>query len=961
MKFNQLVILLPCHSLEDFSLNRQTDEADQVLSAWSALWHPSLLGVAQSMPTWHPADAPPSQPASYLIVIPQCSRDLLPEGWVQQAQSEGACVIDGQQSRQQMVAEALQRLDGGPTQIAQELLSDFLALGFCHLQVELLTRQLRYMSNLDEDAFRRETLAAAQGALEGDEETARSRLRSAFDLLHEGREYFYPVEAHLLDLTLVAPTTLGKALRAELARPSPINLLVTGEAIEALAREEPETLRALAGAIEKGTAAIVGGEFYEPALPLLTPEAIGEQLRRGLDAYQRHLGCRPTIFGRRRFGLSPVLPQILRRYGFTGAVHSTLDDGRFPTGNQSRIQWQGLDGTVIEALGRVPLDASRAEAFLRLPERLGDAMDLDHVATVILAHWPGQTSSWYEDLRRIASYSTALGTFATIDHYFDQTGLAGQQTSYRPDQYRSPYLRQAVSAGQADPISRWARYFQRRAAVEAAATLDALATIVSGRAAEQPADGANEHARPAAERLLDEVEDCLNGRSDSGEELDRTIEGQLHEATERFSGALGSGPGPDDGQGPGFLVANPCSFSRRLCVEVPGLPRAPETAGAVRAAADDLAIVDVPPMGFAWLGPGAGGPPAAKPSRTGRTRRRAESKEDPPLAEENTLRNEFFEVTIDPHTGAIQSIADYYSRGARLAQQIAMRLAPVGRHDDGDDEGYSLMAADQISVTSVGPIIGEIVCRGRLVDRQARRLAGFAQTTRIRRGSRVIELRIDLDVERPLDRDPWHSYYAVRFAWGDATANLYRSVNLANCPTDVLLLEAPHFIDVRAGKARTTLLTGGLPYHRRFGLRKIDTLLAVHGERARSFRLGIGVDLPHPVPAALDFVAPKAIRSATVHPPAPSGWLFHVDCRNVIATHWEPVLSQGRVEGFRVRLLETDGRKTEVGLRAFRPLQSAEKINAGETPPTQLCVQADQVTVPMGPHNWIDVEGRFAD
>ena len=37
-----------------------------------------------------------------------------------------------------------------------------------------------------------------------------SSLQSAFDLLHQAREYFYPVQTHLLDLTLVAPSTLGR-------------------------------------------------------------------------------------------------------------------------------------------------------------------------------------------------------------------------------------------------------------------------------------------------------------------------------------------------------------------------------------------------------------------------------------------------------------------------------------------------------------------------------------------------------------------------------------------------------------------------------------------------------------------------------------------------------------------------------------------------------------------------------
>ena len=218
-----------------------------------------------------------------------------------------------------------------------------------------------------------------------------------------------------------------------------------------------------------------------------------------------------------------------------------------------------------------------------------------------------------------------------------------------------------------------------------------------------------------------------------------------------------------------------------------------------------------------------------------------------------------------------------------------------------------------------------------------------------------------MDPERLPQGNPWHSYYAVRLAWSDATANLYRSVNLANLPTNARLLEAPQFIDVRAGKTRTTLLCGGLPYHRRFGLRKLDTLLIVPGETARSFRLAIGIDLPHPMPAARGFLAPRTEVPAAARPPAASGWLFHLDCRNVIATHWAPWLSDGRVAGYRVRLLETDGRNVEVGLRSFRPVEAADKINPGDAPPSELPVEGDQVTIRMGPHEWIEAVARFSE
>ena len=956
MKFQDLIILLPCQSLEDFSLDRTAADAEEILSAYSALWHPALLASAQDVPNWVRAEDPPEDPAGHLVMLPSSSQTLLPSEWPQRARSAGACIIDNLKHRDEMVAAALEHSDGGSGGVDPELARDFLALGTSHLLVELLTRQLRYMSNLDEVRFRSETVGAAEAALKGDAESAREQLRTAFEQLTEAREYFYPVEAHLVDLTLVAPTTLGPSLRRELSRGEPTNLLITGATVEKLAAEDPETLAALKEALEKETASVVGGESDDPPLALLPLEAVVEHLQRGLAAYQRHLGSRPKIFGRRRFGLTPVLPQLLTLLGFEGAFHFTLDDGRFPAGNQSKIRWEGVDGTVVEALARLPLDVTGPDNFLRLPEKLGDTLDLDHTATAVMAHWPGQSSPWYDDLRRMAGYSPVLGRFVTVDDYFQQTSMAGQQTRYSADQYRSPYLRQDVAGHRADPISRWVRYYARRVRIDALGALACLADLVAGSPS---GDGPEEALRRAAS-------DALVSAAGDDAKLDDRIDGRLKEAFDRFAKGL---PRAESMEETGFLLVNPFSFPHRRWVDGGGLGRLPAIEGAVCAAAESdegkQIAVEVPPMGFARVGPGQGTEkPIGRPPRRRWWQRRPQP--EPPMAEEHVLRNEHFEVAINPTTGAMHSLHDYRSRGSRLAQQIALRMPDPAHRDEfaeeGPDTDYSIMAADEVKVIASGPLVGEIGAGGRLLDRRGQRLAGFRQTIRARRGSRVLELEIELDVDRQPEADPWDSYYGVRFAWGDATADVFRSVNQISRPTEASRLEAPHFVDIRGEKTRTTILTGGLPYHRRFGLRKLDTLLVVRGETARRFRLGVGVDLRHPLPAALDFLAPQtmALPLERAAPPAvPSGWLFHLDARNVVATHWEPVAAEARIVGFRVRLLETEGRRAKAVLRCFRPVGSAQRIDFGQQPPSELSVQDDQIKIDVGPHQFTQIEARW--
>ncbi|OHB83573.1 MAG: hypothetical protein A2V98_10200 [Planctomycetes bacterium RBG_16_64_12] len=982
MKFEKLVVVLPCRSVEGYTLDREVDHAEELLSAWSALYHPALLASAQQLPRWVSAQEPPKDPAGSLIMLPGASEKILAPAWLDQAAGSGACVVRELRRRDEMVDAALERLDGGPGLVDPNLAADFLALGFCHLQMEVLIRDAGYdmgtdiqyygehyhdyTGQFDRELLRKETIAAAAAALEGDEQTARDHLRTAFAQLcsaRRGLPYTYSADEdpHLLDLTLVAPTTLGEPLREALAEELPTNLLISGETIEEMARREPATLAALKEALRRNTVALVGGEFCERAVPLLAPEAIVDQFERGLAAYRRHLDERPVVFGRRRFGLSPVLPQILRKFGFLGALHFTLDDGRFPTSSQSKIWWVGIDGTEVEALAKLPLDASRSGCFLNFAGKVSNAAHHKHHATAVLAHWPGQTSPWYDDLRRIAAYSPVLGKFRTITEYLEQSRSISSWTRAGPDEYRSPYLRQAVSQGQPDPISRWVRCHCRRADADAARTLSAMADL-AGRGTQE---------RSSREELPNDVDDVETGRAQAADSSRHAaLVERLHRLAELTTAQFARlVPRAKAAAEKGYLVVNPWSFSRRVLADVSELNRLPAVGGPIRAAGESAGrkevVVDVPAMGFAWVGAGSPGPTLPEKPKLKR-KKGAKKRDELPMAEENVLRNEYFEVTIDPITGAVKAIDDYVSRGARLAQQIALRVPPSRRsrqdgfEEDALERDYSIMAADEITVTSSGPVVGRVVCRGRLVTRDGRRAARFVETLEVRRASRILEWRIDLDIEQQPEADPWNSYYAARFAWHDAAADVYRGVGLADRPTEQSRVESPHFVDVRSDRKRITILTGGLPYHRRIGVRKLDTLLIVQGETARSFRLGVGVDLTHPVPAALDFLAPQHVQAEEAPPAATaSGWLFHVDAKNVVATHWEPLWAVDRAVGFRVRLLETEGRPCQARLRSFRAVRSARKVDFQSEKPTELSVEDDTITVDVKAHEWAQIEADF--
>ena len=155
MNYQKTYILLPCHSLEDFPTHHEGEAAEGLLAGWTALWHPLLLSQTASLPQWQRADEPPDDCTDSLIVIPEVSRDQLATGFLARAESEAADVIIGETARNEIIERALSRTEA-THQIPANRVADFLALGYCYLQIELLTRQLRYTSNLDEVHFEKQ-------------------------------------------------------------------------------------------------------------------------------------------------------------------------------------------------------------------------------------------------------------------------------------------------------------------------------------------------------------------------------------------------------------------------------------------------------------------------------------------------------------------------------------------------------------------------------------------------------------------------------------------------------------------------------------------------------------------------------------------------------------------------------------------------------------------------------------
>ena len=190
---------------------------------------------------------------------------------------------------------------------------------------------------------------------------------------------------------------------------------------------------------------------------------------------------------------------------------------------------------------------------------------------------------------------------------------------------------------------------------------------------------------------------------------------------------------------------------------------------------------------------------------------------------------------------------------------------------------------------------------------------------------------------------------------------MWRGVNQLRERAEAKRLEAPNYISIDEAEGAITLLTGGLPFHRRTDARMLDSLLIVRGERQRSFEIGIGVNVKNPLHEAMAMLTPAPpVQEVTGPPVGPaSSWLFHIDSRNILATSWLPLTEGGQVCGFRVRLLETAGRSARPQLQAFRAISSAQKVDFRGHGQGTCRVENGTVTIDMNAHEWTELEARW--
>lgn len=934
MSTRELILLSPYRLPTQSTLYLGDDEVAAFLNGYSALWHPAALAGAGGPPrVGSPYDY--EEPAEgHVYAVPEEPPLMLPDDWSERVRAAGAVSFQCTADRAATLAnlkEALRGREDTPAallDLAAEQVAPFSALGFGHLQLEALCEAMSHENLLAVPELWQDVSDALAALTGPDPEAPRRHLQAAADRLMSAREVLYPVTIHVVDLLLADESAAAwpRALEAGM----PLNIVACASLLERMSKEQPERLRALCERLDGDLVEICGGPYLEREDPLLPLESQLWNLVKGQAVYEELLGREVRVFARKRFGFHAQIPSMLQGVGISRALLVAFDEAVLPAHRSTVVSWPSPDGKQVEAFTRTPHPADSVQTFFHLAYHLHQTIMQDQAATLPLLHRGKPAGPWYDDWLELTRLAPVLGRWTTLSNYFNEVVPGDYAPAASADEFHGDYLVERTTGPEApavgeepaerpkppspdptqpwrhQPVSAFARQVRARRRLDTAWTLTALHRSLGGKILTSEGTPFEGH--------LAALEDRLEG------EPTLPLE-ELAAAQERAASALAQrlvARGQENN--PGYLVLNPCSFKRRVALELPDVTGALPVAGPLKACQVDgttaRLVVEVPALGFAWL-PRA---TAATPPPPRRLR----------LADERCVRNEFFEAEVDPQTGGLRAIRDQRTRINRLGQQLVFNPG-------------STMRVKEVRMTSAGPALGEIVSEGALLDGQDEVLATFRQRFRAWLGRPVLDLRIEIFPVRPPEGYPWHAYYGARFAWRDERATLLRGVNGGASVTSHTRPETPDFLELRLGRYGTTLFPGGLPFHQRHGGRMLDVVLVPEGETTQVFDLAIGLDREHPMQTALGMVSPAPVVPTDRGPPhvGAEGWLFHLDATNLLLTSLRPAPDGG--DGITARLWEVDGHDGPAELRCVRDPVRAMVLDARGTAQLDAATQGDAV------------------
>ncbi len=887
-----LITFWPCHSLEDFPVHYRANDAESLLVSWTALWHPEFLASAKNIPTWKKVEDAEGEFPGALITIPPPSFRKIPTMQLQRLR-EQATVIESPTSRRRdvllpILGERLAYWDeAGRTATCQS----FFGLGYSWLQIQLMTRQLRYSSNLDQNEFARHALEAAEAACRGDDGLAKISMASAYDLLLEEKNRYYPVLANLVDLSLLHQSSGGEPLEKQLAQPQRQCWLSDAHLLTSLIGGKSDIKNEVAKHIQAERLEIVGGAERELPTQLLDQASRIRAMRRAKKMMDAAVGTHPKVFARRSPGLDATLPQILHNLGFNGALHLDLYGESVPNASSPLFSWQSPDGSQISAISGVLLDASAAESFLKLGVAIGEQIDSYHSATIIFAHWPGAYHDLFQDLIAANSFGELFGRFQLASDVFDSYFNPGYGDNFEHDDYRQLFLNKAVAEKQTNPISRYVEYWRIATRLNACRFWLTVLEVITERPGEANATLAEIDKKLQAIIAAPDCDSQLAELDNATGQIAKSLGKQIVQVVSPYAKTSETSQAMVCFNATGNSVAFPIERTKKI------------------------ELVETPAFGY-FIASGHRLSPNSVPHH--------------PMIQDGYLQNEFYRVDIDPDTGAVRSVKRYAPRAKNIfSQQVAYcRVSRSGGHES----LYSRMQAHDVEFRQNDAHTACVVATGELIfDDQS--IARFENKICIRRGFPDIEFEIRLEPQIELSASPWTEYFCNRIAWLNEGANRWRTVLNGLHPCRLERFISPQRIVIDDVEEPFWIEPAGLAFHRQSSLRMIDTLLLVAGESAQRFNFSIriaqgdfsrrpffvkressiileSIDIP-----ALNSIAASQAQFLKVSP----AWLDILDCRSFIEN--EKVIGIYLLIGERVN---QNGKFTIGGPRDFKRVHAVD-------------------------------------
>lgn len=984
--FDECSVLLPSATLEDFPIGGSDSDARSLLAGWTVLWHPLLLAQTEQLPTWYRADVPPTPDGPRVVVVPEPSIGQVTSDFQRRCTANPSCLwVTGADRQTMLTALGLAPDDpaAAPLEFSGRRLevADFYAAGYLSLQIQIMTRRLRYTSNLDELHLQNRITAAAKAFRDRDAAAAAEGLHDVFDCLSEERDHYFSSDPHLIDLTLLTPSVLDKSINAgwiDRIRHSagaddegngvlgtPRNVLIDGEVAAMLsnAKDDPardknyQPLRDLLSDDSIGWAG--GGSHdhdHQPAcLDAMTIASAKHAFESGTQLAQHALGETPTVYARLS-GMTPAdLVPALAGLGYKGVIPIDFSAGT-GFGDESKVIVSG-GGSELEALTAKPIDAASDAAFLSLGAHLGESIDSGEIATALLVHWPDRVCDSFLDLCRAATWSVALGRFWTLQNYFTD----GER----------PYHHGSLNA-----ISN----------VSAAVVAERLINPEYGETLESMSQAFAELVRQETRRMSSGIAKLANpGLADTPDlgGPDDVAAEKSNDSASAICKAIGVTPKPGFDQQPASAANTNQPHKDVVCFNPHGVAIRQQTVLQGGAPADEKYIYaasdagaggcdvtfDVPAMGFTRLFA------QNRIKKTGLLKRLTGRQKG--IADGTILRNEFMAVTLDEASGGVSGVFSA-SRGNRLS----LRLVAAEGISGGKEGGQ--MICRRVERLQSDLSAGIIRASGQLNDSDGKAVADFELNYRLDRGSRLLQINGTLTPKSnhniASDGELWKNYFAVRTAVA-GEASIIRvlvrdKVHSCNAkrivsPLGVLIDEAE----------KQTMVTGhGLPLYRKVGDRFLDTLVGLPKQQSSSgqapdpadkftFQVSIAFDSPGPIAVARACLAPPEViaieasgGSDTPHAgKTDQAWLVHSSAGEVLITEMSTQRRRDGKLAARMQLVQTRPKSSRVKLQfcvfahaAFKADDSGINRALEELPENVSC-EDGVVSLTVGSHEMIDL------